>query len=122
MFDPRHLLERAVEKDHIAILVPHIAYNTIDPARIRMKVVKAQLIPADKKDDDTNTDADSQPKDMDQRVPPLPKDFASGYLHRDGIDRHRKAFVKAYPAILCQAHNCIDSQIDPRSSQGQDVR
>jgi len=122
VFDPCHLPERTVEKDHIAILVPHIAYNAIDPVSIRVKIIEAQLVAADKIDHDTNADADGQPKDMDQRIPPLPEDIAPGYFHRDGIHRHRKTFVKAYPVILCQAPNCIDNQGNTTSSQELPVR
>jgi hypothetical protein len=110
MFDPCHLPERAVEKDDIAILVPYIADNAIDPVCIRVKIIEAQLVPADKKDHDTDADADGQPKDMDQRIPPLTEDISPGYFHRDGIHRHRKVFVNAQPIILCQTYNCFDSQ------------
>jgi hypothetical protein len=66
VFDARYLPERAVEKDQIAVFVPHLAYNAIDPVGIGMKIIEAQLVPADKKDHDTNADADSQSEDMDQ--------------------------------------------------------
>ena len=108
VFDPCHLFKRAVEKDCIAILVSHIAYNAIDPVYIRMKIIKAQLVPTDKIDHDTNADADRQSKNMDQRIPLLPQDIAPGYLHRNGIHRHREAFVQTYPSILCQMYNYVD--------------
>src|ERR1700748_3292146 len=110
VLDPCHVLERAVQKDQVAILVPYIAYNAIDPARIGVKTVEAQFVPADKIDHDTNADADGQPKDMDQRIPPLPEEIAPGYFHRDGMHRHRKGVCAGRSAILCQTHNCVDSQ------------
>jgi len=122
VFDTGYLFERAVEKDHVAILVPDVAYNAIDPVRIRMKIVETQLVPDDKKDYNANADANGQPEDMDQRIPPLPEDIASGYLHRDGIDRHWKTVVKAYLLIPCQTYKYPDGQGDTWVSAGWLVR
>ena len=78
--DPCHLPERTVEKDHIAVLVPDIPYNAIDPAGGRVEIIEAQFVAVDKIDHDTNAHAYGQPKDVDKRVPSLPKEVAPGYF------------------------------------------
>ncbi len=95
VLDPCHLFEWAVKKDHIAILVLHLAHDAIDSIASGVKIIEAQLIPANKIDHDTNADANGKPKHMDQRIPPLPEDIAPGHFQRDGICRHRKGFCKS---------------------------